>query len=155
MKNATATSPLSQLLPLAAAAAAALASLSLLPAYASSHREAPSITATPKVDGTDFYMFNSYESGRAGYVTLIANYQPLQAPYGGPNYFQMDPNALYEIHVDNNGDAKEDITFQFRFASTNNNDSFVVGGKKVPIPLIINGGAINDINPPGLNVRET
>jgi hypothetical protein len=27
----------------------------------------------------------------------------------------MDPNALYEIHIDNNGDAREDISFQFRF----------------------------------------
>ena len=61
-------------------------------------------------------------AGRDGYVTLIANYQPLQDPYGGPNYFTMDPNALYEIHVDNNGDAKEDITFQFRFQNKLNGD---------------------------------
>jgi Domain of unknown function (DUF4331) len=94
------------------AAAAAIAAGSV--AQASSHREAPFITTSPKVDGTDFYMFRSYETGRSDYVTLIANYVPLQAPYGGPNYFKLDPNALYEIHVDNNGDAKEDITFQFR-----------------------------------------
>src|SRR5471030_1732768 len=80
---------------------------------ASSHREAPFITKNPKVDGTDFYMFQSYESGRTGYTTLIANYQPLESPYGGPNYFSMDPEALYEIHVDNTGDVVEDITFQF------------------------------------------
>ena len=91
-------------------------------AMASSHREAPFITTSPKVDGTDFYVFRSYEGvsatgtgGRSDYVTMIANYQPLQGPYGGPNYFAMDPNALYEIHLDNNGDAREDITFQFRF----------------------------------------
>ena len=30
----------------------------------------------------------------------------------------FDPNALYEIHIDNNGDAKEDLTFQFRFTNT-------------------------------------
>ncbi|HVV84486.1 MAG TPA: DUF4331 domain-containing protein [Kofleriaceae bacterium] len=82
---------------------------------ASSHREAPFITNMPKVDGTDLYVFNSYETGRSGYVTLIANYLPLQAAYGGPNYFTLDPDAIYEIHVDNNGDAKEDITFQFDF----------------------------------------
>ena len=81
-------------------------------AQASSHREAPFITTVPKVDATDFYMFRSYEAGRDGMVTLIANYLPLQDGYGGPNYFAMDPNALYEIHVDNNGDAKEDLTFQ-------------------------------------------
>ncbi len=59
-------------------------------ALASSHREAPFITKNPKVDGTDFYMFRSYESGRNGFVTIIANYQPLQDAYGGPNYFTMD-----------------------------------------------------------------
>lgn len=137
--------------------AALTVALSLLAsvAVASSHREAPFIAGMPRADATDFYMFRSYEPGREKFVTLVANYLPLQDAYGGPNFFQLDPNALYEIHVDNNGDAKEDITFQFRFASTNNNNSFVVGGKKVPIPLVINGGAINDVNPPGLNVRET
>ena len=74
-------------------------------AHASSHREAPFITTQPKVDGTDFYMFNSYEGvaangtgGRAGFVTPIANDLPLQDGYGGPNHFSMDPNALDEIH---------------------------------------------------------
>ena len=86
--------------------AAAVAASWSLPSAASSHREAPFIATQPKVDGTDFYMFRSYEPGRAGYVTLIANYLPLQDPYGGPNYFTLDPNALYEIHIDNNGDAR-------------------------------------------------
>ncbi|HEY4244650.1 MAG TPA: DUF4331 domain-containing protein [Kofleriaceae bacterium] len=85
--------------------------------WASSHREAPFISKNPKVDGTDFYMFNSYETGRAGYVTILANYVPLQDAYGGPNYFGLDPDALYEIHIDNDGDAKEDLTFQFDFDS--------------------------------------
>jgi len=84
-------------------------------AQASSHREAPFITKYPQVDATDFYMFMSYEPGREDYVTLIANYLPTQAAYGGPNYFPLDDNALYEIHIDNTGDAVEDITFQFRF----------------------------------------
>jgi len=92
--------------------------------FASSHREAPNITRFPKVDATDFYMFNSYEYGRGEYVTIIANYIPLQDAYGGPNYFSMDQRALYEIHIDNDGDAKEDITFQFRFKNR------LVNGKK-------------------------
>jgi len=64
------------------------------PTQASSHREAPLITTHPKVDGTDFYVFNSYEPGRAGYITLIANYQPFEDPQGGPNYYTMDPKAF-------------------------------------------------------------
>ena len=102
----------------------------------SSHREAPGITKTPKVDGTDFYMFRSYEPGRDGYVTLIANYVPLQDPYGGPNYFALDTDAVYEIHVDNNGDAMEDLTFQFRPAVTVKDLSVSAGGILVPVPLI-------------------
>jgi hypothetical protein len=74
--------------------AASLPMLAPIVASGSSHREAPNITGLPKVDSTDFYMFNSYEAGRAEYVTLIANYLPLQDPYGGPNYFALDQAAL-------------------------------------------------------------
>jgi Domain of unknown function (DUF4331) len=96
-------------------AAAVFAALLPIAAFASSHREAPNITRHPLVDSTDFYMFMSYEPGRQGFVTLLANYVPLQDAYGGPNYFALDPSALYEVHIDNNGDAREDLTFQFRF----------------------------------------
>lgn len=134
----------------------ALAALSGL-ALASSHREAPFITTVPKVDATDFYMFSSYEPGRDGYVTLIANYQPLQDAYGGPNYFSLDPNALYEIHVDNNGDAKEDISFQFRVKNRLANDgagvSLNIGGKNVGIPLI-QAGMVSQPKDPNLQLGE-
>lgn len=143
-----------RLLPIAAAAIGAVAGAALPPAYASSHREAPGITLRPKVDGTDFYMFNSYDPDRAGYVTLIANYQPLQAPYGGPNYFSMDPDALYEIHVDNDGDNREDITFQFKFSNNRKNTELDIGGQKVAIPLI-QSGQVADRNAAALNVNET
>lgn len=125
-------------------------------AHASSHREAPFITTVPKVDATDFYMFRSYEDGRADYVTLIANYQPLQDAYGGPNYFALDPNALYEIHIDNNGDAKEDISFQFRFQNTLNNGgvSLPIGDKTLNIPLV-QAGTVTDVDSPSLQYRQT
>jgi hypothetical protein len=142
--------------PLRALLISNLMAIALAPqAYASSHREAPFITKNPKADATDFYMFRSYEPGREQFITLIANYIPLQDAYGGPNYFTMDPDALYEIHIDNNGDAREDLTFQFRFATANKDTQLTVGGKKISIPLVINGGAIADVNPAGANVRET
>lgn len=102
---------------------------------ASSHREAPLITEMPKVDATDFYMFNSYEPGREEYVTLIANYLPLQDAFGGPNYFTMDPDALYEIHISNDDDPREEITFQFKFKNKRQDIALNVGGKDVAIPL--------------------
>ncbi|MEO6281182.1 DUF4331 domain-containing protein [Roseateles sp.] len=127
-------------------------------AQASSHREAPFITTVPKVDASDFYMFRSYEPNRDGMVTLIANYLPLQDGYGGPNYFSLDPNALYEIHVDNTGDAKEDISFQFRFKNKLANNgagvSLNVGGKMVGIPLI-QAGAVANVKDGNLQLNES
>jgi len=138
--------------PLAVACAAALLAAGAV--HASSHREAPFIATQPKVDGTDFYMFRSYEAGRGDYVTLVANYIPLQDAYGGPNYFSLDSNALYEIHVDNNGDAVEDLSFQFRFKNNLADIALPIGGKSVSIPLIQAGG-ISAGNNAALNVKET
>jgi hypothetical protein len=139
--------------PLALACAAAIGALAPA-AFASSHREAPFITTAPKVDGTDFYMFRSYESGRGDYVTVIADYLPLQDPYGGPNYFQLDANALYEIHLDNDGDGKEDLTFQFRFKNNLADIALPINGKNVSIPLI-QAGTIGAGNTAALNVKES
>ncbi len=134
---------------------AALAATWAAPATASSHREAPFIATQPQVDATDFYMFKSYESGRGGYVTLVANYLPLQDPYGGPNYFKLDPNAVYEIHVTNDGGAIENVTFQFKFQTTNDDNQFNVGGKMVSIPIVQNGSGDVDVrNDSALNVHE-
>ncbi|MFN3973339.1 MAG: DUF4331 domain-containing protein [Gemmobacter sp.] len=125
-------------------------------ALASSHREAPAIAGMPRVDGTDFYMFRSYEPGRQDFVTLIANYIPLQAPYGGPNYFTLDNDAIYEIHIDNTGNAMEDITFQFDFSTALSNSGqgaeLDIGDQKVAIPLRQSG----QIRSPGdANINET
>jgi Domain of unknown function (DUF4331) len=139
----------------------ALSATAVAPAVAahvvSSHREAPAITETPKVDGTDFYMFRSYEPGRDGFVTLVADYIPLQNPYGGPNYFLMDSQARYEIHVDNDGDAKADITFRFQFRNELQDVQLAIGPagaqKQVAIPLI-NAAPIGAGDIGGLNVQE-
>jgi Domain of unknown function (DUF4331) len=127
-------------------------------ALASSHREAPLITATPKLDGADFYMFNSYETGRADYVTFVADYLPLQDAYGGPNYFALETNGVYEIHIDNNGDAMEDLTFQFQFSQTPRHVALPIGPpgnqRTNEIPLIV-AGQIFATNNGALNVVET
>jgi len=134
--------------------ATAAVALAALPAAASSHREAPLITEMPKVDATDFYMFRSYEPGREATVTLIANYVPLQDSYGGPNYFTLDPDALYRIHVDRNGNGVEDLTFQLRFAQTLRNLAVPVGDKSVAVPLV-NLGQVTQKFDPDQNVIES
>ncbi len=121
-------------------------------AIASSHREAPNITRHPALDSTDFYAFNSYEEGREDYVTFIANYIPLQDAYGGPNYFAMDPNAHYAIHIDSDGDAVEDLSFVFQFnnmlAADNEGIALPIGPegeqKMVKVPLKNVGGISAD-----------
>jgi Domain of unknown function (DUF4331) len=123
-------------------------------AHASSHREAPLITTMPKTDGTDFYMFNSYETGRSGYVTIVADYQPLEDPFAGPNYYTMDPEALYDINIDNNGSAQPDITFRFQFTNTNQNLTVPVNGVNVNVPLV-NIGGISVGDTANSNVVET
>jgi hypothetical protein len=137
---------------IALACAAAVAGTA--PVLASSHREAPLITKTPKLDGTDFYLFRSYESGRSNYVTLIANYIPLQAAYGGPNFFSLDPTAVYDINVDNNGDAQPDLTFRFRFRTGYRNIAIPVNGVDVAVPLA-NVGPFNSSGSGALNVIES
>jgi len=109
-------------------------------ALASSHREAPMIAGLPRLDATDLYMFRSYEAGKEDTITILANYYPLQDPYGGPNYFDLDDNAFYEIHIDNDGDSQEDITFRFDFNTLLAGVTVPVGLEDVAIPLVIAGG---------------
>ena len=140
-----------------AAASALIAALAMTASavHASSHREAPFIASQPQTDATDFYMFRSYEPGRDGYVTIVANYLPIQSTYGGPNFFKLDPNALYEIHISNDGGASENITFSFRFQNTLDDNRLTIGGKTVSIPLVQNGSAdVATPNSPALNTHE-
>ena len=110
---------------------------------ASSHREAPLISADPLADNTDVYAFVS--PTQPDRVTLIANFIPFEAAYGGPNFFKFDDNVLYEIMVDNDGDAVEDVTFQFRFHTDVRN----------PNTFLYNTGTITSLDSPAFNVRQT
>ncbi len=132
-------------------ALALTAAIAPFASQASSHREAPFIAGAPKVDGTDFYMFRSYEPGRSSFVTFIANYNPLQDAYGGPNYFTLDPKALYEIRIDNNGNARANLTFQFRFANTYKNLTVNAGGQDIAVPLT----NIGPVGADGANLNVT
>ncbi len=125
---------------------------------ASSHREAPFVTEMPKVDATDFYMFRSYEPGAEDTVTLIANYIPLQDAYGGPNYFTLDPDAFYDLHVDTNGDAVEDLTFRFQASVRTKSFALQVGnpGQEISVPVpLINIGPFDATNGAALNRTES
>jgi hypothetical protein len=107
----------------------------------SSHREAPEMSKDPVADSTDLYAFVSPDA--PDMVTLIANYVPLQAPDGGPNFYEFGSDVLYEIHIDNNGDSKPDMSFQFYFTSVlENPDTFLYNTG----PITISGGTVDTSN---------
>jgi hypothetical protein len=110
---------------------------------ASSHREAPFISTDPMADNTDLYAFVSPDAPTT--VTIIANYIPLEEPAGGPNFAAFDDSVLYEINIDNTGDAKEDISYQFRFKTAVGN----------PNTFLYNTGPIDSLTSPNWNVRQT
>lgn len=108
----------------------------------SSHREAPEISKDPVADSTDVYAFVSPD--KPDTVTLIANYIPLEAPAGGPNFFEFGDDVLYEIHIDNDGDGKADITYQFKFQTeVRNQETF-----------LYNTGPIQALDSPNFNRRQ-
>jgi hypothetical protein len=119
-----------------------LVALVMMPAQASSHREAPLLAQDPMADNTDVYAFVSPDERDK--VTLIANFIPFQKPDGGPNFYSFDPNVIYEIHIDNNGDAVEDITYQWRFTTEVRN----------PATFLYNTGTVTALDDPDLNVRQ-
>jgi hypothetical protein len=123
-------------------AAAAVAAAAFSPVRASSHREAPLISQDPLADNTDVYAFVSPQ--RTDRVVLISNFIPLQFPSSGPNFWRFDDSVLYEIMVDNTGDAVEDITYQFRFTTQTRN----------PNTFLYNTGVVTSFDDPDLNVRQ-
>ena len=109
----------------------------------SSHREAPEISKDPVADNTDVYAF--VDPVDPTKVTLIANYIPFEEPAGGPNFFQFGDDVLYEIKIDNDGDARADVVYQFRFKTTITN----------PSTFLYNTGPITALDSPSWNLRQT
>lgn len=110
---------------------------------ASSHREAPLISRDPLADTTDVYAFVSPD--RPDAVTLIGSWIPFEGPQGGPNYYGFADDVIYELHVDNVGDAKSHITYRFKFSTTINNGT----------TFLYNTGPITSLDDADLNMRQT
>jgi hypothetical protein len=123
---------------------------------ASSHREAPLIANDPLADNTDLYAFRSPDDTNT--VTIIANYVPLQLPQGGPNYASFGENVRYEIHIENDGTAGDDITYRFTFSKTNQDPTTFfnirLGQENLKTTYVaeksVNGGAFTTIVPAGV-----
>jgi hypothetical protein len=123
--------------------AVGLAGLGPMAATASSHREAPLISGTPQYDTTDLYAFRSPEAQKT--VTLVANWLPFEEPAGGPNFYSFATDAQYDIHVDNNADAKPDVTFRWTFK-----DHYVTGDT-----FLAANGPVTSLADKNLNFYQT
>ena len=108
----------------------------------SSHREAPEISKDPVADNADVYAFVSPD--KPDTVTIISNFVPLQAPPGGPNFFEFGDDVLYSIHIDNDADSEPEIEYQFRFQSKLRN----------PNTFLYNTGPITSLDSPNWNKRQ-
>jgi hypothetical protein len=108
----------------------------------SSHREAPSISQDPVADNADVYAFVSPDDPST--VTILSNFVPLQGPAGGPNFFEFGDDVLYSIFIDNDGDALPDITYQFQFRTTYQNEE----------TFLYNTGPIASLTDPNWNKRQ-
>ena len=110
---------------------------------ASSHREAPAIGADPLADTTDVYAFIAPDAPDK--LTIVGNWIPLEEPAGGPNFYNFGDDVSYEFAIDNNGDAKEDVTYEYRFKTT------VVD----PTTFLYATGPITSLDDPNFNIRQT
>lgn len=119
---------------------------------AASHREAPITALDQKADITDWFAFVSPE--HPDRVVMILNVDPFLEPSNGPNYFPFDPGILYEMHVDNNNNGDDDITFQFRFQTEIRQPGVFTGfvGNLAGIPPIT---ALDGAGSEGLSLRQT
>jgi hypothetical protein len=134
---------------------------------ASSHREAPYIAGDPAVDNTDVYAFVSPD--KASTVSLIANWSPFQDPSGGPNFYPWATDAAYDINIDNNGDAKADITYRWTFKNVDTRgtvdhgdktDHAGTGGKTIKGngiggSFLYNDGPVTSLDDPNLLFKQT
>ncbi|KOT46494.1 hypothetical protein ADK41_01820 [Streptomyces caelestis] len=130
---------------LAAGGLAAVGATALGPeaASASSHREAPLVSGAPQYDNTDLYAFVSPD--RPDTTTIIANWIPFEEPAGGPNFFTFAEDAQYDLRVDRDGDAREDLVFRYSFRTHTKNDR----------TFLYNTGPVESLDDPDLNITQT
>ncbi|MEO6656065.1 MAG: DUF4331 domain-containing protein [Pyrinomonadaceae bacterium] len=132
-----------------------IVSMYVFPALASSHAEAPLISMDRYADNTDVYAFRSVAAGRTGFVTLIANFVPFEDPSSGPQFNRFDDTVLYEIHIDNTGDGRPDISYQFRFTTSTVNSNTILGHTAITLGNPSSDGVVSTTRDIDYNMPQT
>src|SRR5688572_24259389 len=110
-------------------------------AHASSHREAPGIALDPAADNTDLWAW--VKPGTHDTLYVVAAYNPLEEPSGGPNFHSFSDDVLYEIHIARGPSSLNDVvTYQIQFKTarptrvdTTNLNAPIGGGKEFFLQL--------------------
>jgi hypothetical protein len=107
---------------------------------ASDHQDSPDVELNPTEDMTDFYAFPSPTAGR---IVLVLNSRAFLTPAASPTA-SFDHNLLYQIKIDNNGDAVEDKVIQVTFTGSGPNQQVEVRGPMAPpVPGAMNNTVAN------------
>jgi hypothetical protein len=112
--------------------------------FASSHREAPLTSAEPQIDQTDLYAFVAPDDTEK--VTFVSSWIPFEEPAGGPNFYLWAERTNYDINVDNDGDARADVVFRWRFTTHHGNDGD---------SFLYNNGVVDSLDDPNLLIYQT
>jgi hypothetical protein len=96
------------------AAAVSVGVLGAIPAMGADHRDANLTKAAPRSDINDLYVFKGQSTG--GYTAVIT-VNPLTSP-ADTGTLRLDPDTLYELKADTNGDAVADVSYKLTATGT-------------------------------------
>lgn len=100
----------------AAALSACLSTTVVL--QAADHLDSPSVAADGRLDVNDLYAFQSPENASNTVIIVTVNPRAGVLP-NSPGTFNS--RGIYNIHVDNDGDAREDVSFKLYFSRARGN----------------------------------
>ena len=106
--------------------AVSAASIAFRASLASDHQDTPEVELHPRLDINDVYAFPGTNADRM--VLVLTTSSPITP--GTPAAF--DPDILYQIKVDNTGDAVEDVVLQFTFDGEGTGQQVTMRGPLVP-----------------------
>src|SRR5512143_3812033 len=103
--------------------------------FASDHQDTPEVELNPRMDINDVYAFPGSSEDRIALVLTTSS--PLTPAATATASF--DPNVLYQLKIDNTGDAVEDLVLQFTFEGTGANQKVIMRGPvKPPVTGVMN-----------------
>ncbi len=103
--------------------------LAVRQAIGSDHQDTPEVELSPRSDINDVYAFPGANDSRI--VLVMTTSSPITP--GATAAATFDPDLLYQLKIDNTGDAQEDLVLQFTFEGTGAGQRVVLRGPVAPV----------------------